>query len=236
MSCPPDRPRSYLKKQKARHRRRTALGGCRPGSGSHRPSCYRMVDLVKQLPREESELCRERSSQRLAGFGRVSVSMGQRCSPDLRPARLTDTTWICKPGQSDDLCAGTIDGTTTAPARSSRRAAWLHPADERAGRLLLPLPDPERAGHPELEPRQGPADPAGRGPAGPHVLLGLQRLRPDVQAGHLRRQPALSTSTRGRDRLREREGRPSRTTSRTTTRVVRSSCSATPRVRPTPAA
>ena len=26
-----------------------------------------------------------------------------------------DTTWICKPGQADDLCAGTIDGTTIPP-------------------------------------------------------------------------------------------------------------------------
>ncbi|MCB0875554.1 MAG: DUF3089 domain-containing protein [Solirubrobacterales bacterium] len=30
-------------------------------------------------------------------------------------ASAADTTWICKPGQSDDLCAGTIDGETTPP-------------------------------------------------------------------------------------------------------------------------
>jgi len=26
-----------------------------------------------------------------------------------------DTVWICKPGQADDLCAGTIDGETMPP-------------------------------------------------------------------------------------------------------------------------
>ena len=30
-------------------------------------------------------------------------------------ARAEDTTWICKPGQADDLCAGTIDGQTSPP-------------------------------------------------------------------------------------------------------------------------
>lgn len=30
-------------------------------------------------------------------------------------ASAEDTVWICKPGQSDDLCAGTIDGQTSPP-------------------------------------------------------------------------------------------------------------------------
>ncbi len=58
------------------------------------------------------------------------------------------TTWICKPGQADDLCAGTIDGTTNPATGAAVRAARLHAAEEPAGRLLLPVPDPERAAGP----------------------------------------------------------------------------------------
>ena len=62
-------------------------------------------------------------------------------------------------------------------------AARLHPSRRCAGRLLLPLPDPERPAGAEREPRQGPADPAGRGPAGSDVLDRVRRVRADVPAG-----------------------------------------------------
>ncbi|MBK8295323.1 MAG: DUF3089 domain-containing protein [Solirubrobacterales bacterium] len=47
----------------------------------------------------------------VAGFGAVAFA---------GPASAADsTTWICKPGQSDDLCAGTIDGTNQPPPGQS---------------------------------------------------------------------------------------------------------------------
>ncbi len=39
-----------------------------------------------------------------------------------------DTTWICKPGQADDLCAGTIDGKTNpAPGEASEPLGYRRP-------------------------------------------------------------------------------------------------------------
>ena len=41
-----------------------------------------------------------------------------------------DTTWICKPGQADDLCAGTIDGKSNpAPGEESQPLGYTRPDD-----------------------------------------------------------------------------------------------------------
>jgi hypothetical protein len=43
-------------------------------------------------------------------------------------AQADDTVWICKPGQSDDLCAGTIDGSTLPPpGQSSQPLGYTRP-------------------------------------------------------------------------------------------------------------
>ncbi len=42
-----------------------------------------------------------------------SIGLGALLAPALASA--AETTWICKPGQSDDLCAGTIEGETMPP-------------------------------------------------------------------------------------------------------------------------
>ncbi len=42
----------------------------------------------------------------------MSVGLGALFAP---MANAADTTWICKPGQADDLCAGTIEGQTMPP-------------------------------------------------------------------------------------------------------------------------
>jgi len=45
-------------------------------------------------------------------------------------ASAEDTVWICKPGQSDDLCAGTIDGASNpAPGQTSEPLPYKRPAD-----------------------------------------------------------------------------------------------------------
>lgn len=56
----------------------------------------------------------------VTGFGAVAFA---------GPASAADgTTWICKPGQSDDLCAGTISGSTLAPpGESSQPLGYTRP-------------------------------------------------------------------------------------------------------------
>jgi hypothetical protein len=45
-------------------------------------------------------------------------------------AKAGDTTWICKPGQADDLCAGTIDGVTMPPpGESEQPLGYTRPSD-----------------------------------------------------------------------------------------------------------
>ena len=45
-------------------------------------------------------------------------------------ASAADTTWICKPGQADDLCAGTIDGKTLPPpGESEQPLGYTRPDD-----------------------------------------------------------------------------------------------------------
>lgn len=45
-------------------------------------------------------------------------------------AKADDTTWICKPGQSDDLCAGTIDGQTIpAPGDAVEPLTYTRPSN-----------------------------------------------------------------------------------------------------------
>jgi hypothetical protein len=50
----------------------------------------------------------------------------------IAPARATaeDTVWICKPGQADDLCAGTIEGETLPPpGQDPQPLGYTRPAD-----------------------------------------------------------------------------------------------------------
>lgn len=45
-------------------------------------------------------------------------------------AQAEDTVWICKPGQADDLCAGTIDGVSNpAPGQAAEPLPYKRPAD-----------------------------------------------------------------------------------------------------------
>jgi hypothetical protein len=45
-------------------------------------------------------------------------------------ATAEDTVWICKPGQADDLCAGTIDGETLPPpGQTAEPLGYTRPAD-----------------------------------------------------------------------------------------------------------
>lgn len=55
---------------------------------------------------------------RLALVG-AAVALGVAATAAPAVADVDTTVWICKPGQADDLCAGTIDGTTLPPPGQS---------------------------------------------------------------------------------------------------------------------
>ncbi len=58
----------------------------------------------------------------------AAVALGFALAPAVAGAE--DTVWICKPGQADDLCAGTIDGTTLPPpGQQAQPLGYTRPAD-----------------------------------------------------------------------------------------------------------
>lgn len=57
----------------------------------------------------------------------ASVAVAAMIGPSI--AQAEGTTWICKPGQADDLCAGTIDGETfPPPGESAQPLGYTRPA------------------------------------------------------------------------------------------------------------
>ncbi|MDQ5893960.1 MAG: hypothetical protein QG596_221 [Actinomycetota bacterium] len=79
-----------------------------------------MVDDGEVNFRERS-LIVSRVSGRSAwlAFACLSIFMGFIAIVGPSAAQAEDTVWICKPGQSDDLCGGTIDGSTLPPTGQS---------------------------------------------------------------------------------------------------------------------
>ncbi len=72
-------------------------------------------------------------------------------------AQAEDTVWICKPGQADDLCAGTIDGVSNpAPGQAAEPLPYKRPADAPADCFYL-YPTQSEQHDPQRQPRQGPA-------------------------------------------------------------------------------
>ena len=62
-------------------------------------------------------------------------------------ASAADTTWICKPGQADDLCAGTIDGKTLPPpGESEQPLGYTRPTDPPVDCFYLYPTQSEQAG------------------------------------------------------------------------------------------
>jgi len=58
----------------------------------------------------------------------AALAVAAMLAPTLAAA--ADTTWICKPGQADDLCAGTIDGTTyPPPGEQAQPLGYTRPKD-----------------------------------------------------------------------------------------------------------
>jgi hypothetical protein len=54
------------------------------------------------------------------GATRAGLALSIACAALIAaPAAQADTVWICKPGQADDLCAGTIQGSTLPPPGES---------------------------------------------------------------------------------------------------------------------
>lgn len=67
-------------------------------------------------------------------FGRVlaliAVFAGLGAATYASPATAEDTVWLCKPGDADDLCAGTLDGTTIpAPGQTAQPLGYTRPTD-----------------------------------------------------------------------------------------------------------
>ncbi|MFN8151874.1 MAG: DUF3089 domain-containing protein, partial [Solirubrobacterales bacterium] len=62
-------------------------------------------------------------------------------------ASAEDTTWICKPGQADDLCAGTIAGESSpAPGQTAQPLPYTRPADAPIDCFYLYPTQSEQAG------------------------------------------------------------------------------------------
>ena len=62
-------------------------------------------------------------------------------------AQAEDTVWICKPGQADDLCAGTIDGVTNPPpGQTPQPLGYTRPADPPVDCFYLYPTQSEQAG------------------------------------------------------------------------------------------
>jgi hypothetical protein len=63
-------------------------------------------------------------------------------------AQAEDTTWICKPGQADDLCAGTIEGQTLPPpGQAPQPLGYTRPKDAPIDCFYL---------YPTQSPQEGP--------------------------------------------------------------------------------
>lgn len=64
-------------------------------------------------------------------FALAAVVMGLGVAAFAAPASAADeTTWLCKPGQADDMCGGTIDGTIKpAPGQQGGPLGYTRPAD-----------------------------------------------------------------------------------------------------------
>lgn len=62
-------------------------------------------------------------------------------------AKAEETVWICKPGQADDLCAGTIDGTVNPPpGQAPQPLGYARPADAPVDCFYLYPTQSEQAG------------------------------------------------------------------------------------------
>jgi len=69
------------------------------------------------------------SRSRLAlALATLSVAVAAAFAPAM--AQAEETTWICKPGMADDLCAGTIEGTTLPPpGQAPQPLGYTRPED-----------------------------------------------------------------------------------------------------------
>lgn len=60
----------------------------------------------------------------------AAAALGFAAAASPAAADIESTVWICKPGQADDLCAGTIDGTTLPPpGQSAQPLGYTRPDD-----------------------------------------------------------------------------------------------------------
>lgn len=75
----------------------------------------------------------------------ISVGLVALVAPAM--ANAADTVWICKPGQVDDLCAGTIDGATMPPpGQESQPLGYTRPDDPPVDCFYLYPTQSEQAG------------------------------------------------------------------------------------------
>jgi hypothetical protein len=60
----------------------------------------------------------------------IAVIVGAGAMTGVSPASAEDTVWLCKPGDPDDLCAGTISGENLpAPGQSATPLGYTRPAE-----------------------------------------------------------------------------------------------------------
>ncbi len=83
-------------------------------------------------------------------------------------AQAEDTVWICKPGQADDLCAGTIDGMTNPPpGQTPQPLGYTRPADPPVDCFYL---------YPTQSPQPGPNSDLAKDPEIRRVVVQQARM------------------------------------------------------------
>ena len=83
----------------------------------------------------------------------IAVLAGLGVATHVSPAQAEDTVWLCKPGAADDLCAGTIEGTTKpAPGETAQPLGYTRPADAPVDCFYLyPTQSPQTTRNSNLE-------------------------------------------------------------------------------------
>lgn len=91
--------------------------------------------------------CTAAGSRSRLALACLTVALAAAAAAAPATASTGDTVWICKPGQADDLCAGTIDGTTIPPpGQQPQPLGYTRPTDAPVDCFYLYPTQSEQAG------------------------------------------------------------------------------------------
>ena len=119
-----------------------------------------------------------------ADVGRVGHHRG---GSSTTAAAASATVWLCKPGATPNPCLSGLATTKVTADGTNRRHAQPSAADRPEDRLLLRVPDGERAEDGDRRPHHRSGRDLGGQRPGAALLAGLPGLRPDVPPAHAQR-------------------------------------------------